>query len=427
MNVHAADLLEQSLEASETAHSLPPADELFDAFEDLLERQQDVYDQIFLPCLGLGERFDLRSQELELDDEAWQFRGGEIWLFDAHPRQSWLQAPLLCPFTDVDDTLTLVHRQDMPAEVAARLRPPLISGVRQALADLDWLVVDTGGYEGGRMKHDEFLDEIGDRAWYRIDHDSKTSAVRFEHWRGDRAQAGWTANVYDAFTCEMDPGSDWDSPVTVGERWPTHPDIQPFETAVALDLLDDPYANLRRLVWHDTLRQDTLRQDTLRQDTLRQDTLRQDTLRQDTLRQDTLRHDILQHDTPLDIDRLGPLVTWKDRPDALFEFNDTEDRLLADVAAWFSFQFDVAQDDHDDVQWLVDDWFERICEMISGSDSTSTPVDLPGIGLLYEITVPAVELDRPPPLMGAEPARSVRLQRQRLFAATAEDADDWYA
>jgi hypothetical protein len=374
MNVHAADLLDQSLEATETSAQFPPTDDLYDAFEELLERQQDVYDQILLPNLGVGEHFDLRSHDIEIDDETWQFRGGEIWMFDARAHQSWLHAPLLSPFQDLDDTLTLVRREDLPDEIAARLRPPLVPGVRRALNQLDWLVADTGGYEGGRMKHDEFLDEIGARRWYRIDHDSQTSAVRFEHWRGEDAQSGWSANVYDAFECELNFNSGWESPVSVTDRWTTNPDEQPFETAVALDQLDDPYANLRRLVWHDA---------------------------------------------GLDIDRLGPLVTWKDRPDALFEFNDAEDRVLADVGAWFSDEFglDAAQ-----VEPMVDDWFERICDTLAAG----TPVELPYVGTIYEVTVPAVELIRPRPLMGAEAPRSTRLGRQRIFAASAEDADDWY-
>jgi hypothetical protein len=375
MNVHAADLLEQSLDATDTAEDLPSADDLIDAFEELLERQEDVYDQIYLPCLGIGERFDVHSHEVELDDETWQFRGGEIWLFDAHGRQSWLHAPLLAPFEDLDDTLTLVRRGDVPPEIADRLRPPVVAGVRQALSELDWLVADTGGYEGGRMKHDEFLDEIGDRRWYRIDHDPKTSAARFEHWRGEEAQTGWTANVYDAFECELNLGSGWDSPVTIVDRWTTNPDEQPFETAVALDLLDDPYAQLRRLVWHDA---------------------------------------------HLDIDRLGPLVTWKDRPDALFEFNDAEDRLLADVAEWFSDQFEIVRSPFEE---LVVDWFERICDTMRAGD----PVEIPHIGTVYEVTVPAVELIRPRPLMGAEAERTTRLERLRTFAASTDDPDDWYA
>lgn len=365
MTLHAADLLEQSLVDSDAAAELPSTREILDAFKALLERQQDVYDQILLPHLGLGERIDVRSQSLEADGESVELRGGEVWLFDGRGQQSWLHAPLLLPFEDLDDTLILVHRDDVSDEVAARLRPPLVPAVRRALADLQWLVIDSGGYEGGRMNHDEFLEEISEHRWYRIDHDPQTSAARFEHWRGENAQSGWSANVYDAFEfgLENDPG--WDAPARFAEKWQPAPVERPFETTVILDQLEDPYALLRRLLWQDAR---------------------------------------------LDVDRLGPLSTWKDRPDALFEYSDAEDGLLTDLPAWLADQFDA---DAEDFDAPINDWLDRVCQ--------STPVELPGVGVVHHVMLPQVDLARPRPLLGHEAPKSTRLARQHVYAAEPDD------
>jgi hypothetical protein len=364
MTVHAADLLEQSLVESDSAARLPSVDDISSAFEALLERQQDVYDQILLPHLGLGERIDISSQSLEVDGETVDLAGGEIWLFDGRSQQSWLHAPLLLPFEDLDDTLILVHRDDVSDEAAARLRPPIVPGVRTALAELEWLVVDSGGYEGGRMNHDEFLEEMGEHRWYRIDHDSQTSAARFEHWFGENAQSGWSANVYDAFEYGVDGPTSWETPAKLAEKWKTSPHEHAFETAVVLDQLEDPYALLRRLLWQDAR---------------------------------------------LDIDRLGPLAIWKDQPDALFEYSDAEDGLLTDLPAWLADQFDA---DPDDFDAPINDWFGRICQ--------GTPVELPGVGIVHHVMLPQLDLKRPRPLLGHEAPRTTRLARQHVFAAEPE-------
>ncbi len=371
MTVHAADLLEQSLCETATAADLPAASVIVDAVDEALARQEDVYDRILLPRLGLGERFDIHPHCFELDEQDFDFYGGEIWGFDQRPDQSWLHAPLLVPFQDIDDTLILVRRADVPAEVAARLRPPLVPGVRRALEALDWLVVDTGGYEGGRMQHDEFLDEIGERRWYRIDHDPDTGAVRFEQWRGEEPTDGWSANVFDAFECQLDPRVPVRAPAVVAEAWSDDPAANPFAMAVRLDWLDDPYAILRRLLWHDA---------------------------------------------GLDVDRLGPLLTWKDHPDALFEFTDAEDSRLAHLPAWLA---DALGADADALTRVVDDWFARILD--------STPVEFPFVGTLHQVVVPPVELRRPAGLVGRprHVDRRVRLDDERLVVATARPTEQW--
>lgn len=365
---HAADLLQKSLEKIPSAPGARVgAADLLVAFEDLLARQEDVYDQIILPELGLGERFDVRSHQLEHAEGMRHYRGGEVWLFDGFPGQNWLHAPLLEPFEDLEDTLILARVRDLPAEVARQLRPPLIPGVRRALEALDWLVIDSGGYEGGRMEHAEFLDEIGHRAWIRVDHEPDTGATRFEAWRGEEAQSGWASNLFDAFGYLA---GDPEMPVQLYDKtWPQDPDAHPFETAVALDLLDDPYAICRRLIFQDA---------------------------------------------GLDIDRLGPLVTWKDSPDVLFEFTDEDDSLLSDVGSWMASKF---EGDADYFTALMNDWFAEI--------RAHLPVEIPGLGFLHEVMLPALNLRRPRPLVGSMDAGTTILAPVRLFAATARTPEEW--
>lgn len=367
--IDAADLLDDCLAESGCASDLPPSDELLDAFDELLGRQQDVYEQILLPRLGLGERYDVAPQEVTLADDHWSLRGGEIWLFDGHPDQSWLHAPLMLPFHEIDDALTLLRRASMPADLLDRLRPPLVMALRHALAALTWVPADTGGYEGGRMEYDEFIEELGERRWYQVDHDPTTGAARFEVWIGDEPLAGWSANVYDAFECAVTHDPDYPVPARLARRWSIDPELQPFETALAADQLSDPYAVLRRLIWHDAR---------------------------------------------LDIERLGPLATWKDAPDALFEYRDDEDSLLADLAGWLEDEFDL---DDDTLRPVIDDWFDAICD--------EAPVDLPGIGVVYAIEVPAIRLTCPPSLYSERPPDQVRLPRQGLWAATDKDPEGW--
>jgi hypothetical protein len=375
MTLHAADLLEQSLAETKAASgfvsaaAMPPVAEIMSAFDELLARQEDIYDQILLPELGLGERFDVRPHELERDGHTRRYRGGEVWLFDGRPAQNWLHAPLLIPFEDLEDTLIVVRRRDIPPQVAERLRPPLIPGVRRALAGLDWLVVDSGGYEGGRMEHSEFLDEIGDLPWLRVDHDPDTGAARFESWRGEEPRSGWSANIFDAFECSVQPPGAQDAPATLNQPWPVDPDAHPFEIAVALDLLDDPYAICRRLIYKDS---------------------------------------------GLDIDRLGPLVTWKDSPDVLFEFTDEDDSHLTNLGVWMASKFD---GDADDFKIVVDAWFARIRRQM--------PVEFPGLGTLHEIIVPSLKLLRPRPLLGHVAAPVSILSAERLFAATTQRPEEW--
>ncbi|AWV90199.1 hypothetical protein [Bradymonas sediminis] len=368
MITHAADLLQKSLAKIHTAPGARvPAAKIISALEALIERQEDVYDQIILPELGLGERFDVRSHQLEKSGVARQYRGGEVWLFDGVPVQNWLHAPLLIPFEDLEDTLILARVRDLPAGVARQLRPPLIPGVRRALEALDWVVIDSGGFEGGRMEHAEFLDEIGERPWIRVDHDPETGAARFETWRGEEAQSGWASNIFDAF--EYLAG-DPDAPVQLHDpNWPKDPDAKPFETAVSLDLLDDPYSICRRLIFQDA---------------------------------------------GLDIDRLGPLVTWKDSPDMLFEFTDEDDSMLSDIGSWMASRFD---GDAAYFAALMADWFAEI--------RANLPVEVPGLGFLHEVVLPALVLRRPRPLVGALDAGTTILAPLRLFAATDLPAEEW--
>jgi hypothetical protein len=357
MTFDAADLLAQSLAEARAAPKLPDVDTICEAFAAALDVQQDVYDQILVPHIGLGERLDIYPRQLETPDSSRELEGSEIWLFDARPDQSWLHAPLFIPFEDLDDTLTLVRRDEVPADILARLRPPAIAGVREALETLDWLVVDSGGYEGGRMRHDEFLEELGDHRWYRIDHDPATAAARFESWRDHDSLGGWSTNVATSFAF----GPDRQSPARLATSWPRAGESSDFELAVAADLLDDPYALLRRLVWRDAR---------------------------------------------VDVDRLGPLVMWKDRPDALFEFRDDEESRLADPALWIASELAA---DADLLAEVIDAWFGRITDHL--------PVEVPGLGRLHAVDIPAVELDRPRPFIDDGLARTTTLEACRVFAA----------
>lgn len=365
---HAADFLLECLKKLPSAGgpSLSAA-QLVAALEELIGQQEEVYDQIILPQLGLGERFDVRAHRLDDAHRTLGFRGGEIWLFDGYPVTTWLHAPLFVPFEDIEDTLLLARVRDLPASVARHLRPPLIPGVRRALEALDWLVIDSGGYEGGRMEHAEFLDEIGRRPWVRVDHDPETGAARFERWCGEEAQSGWASNIFDAF--EFLAG-DPEAPVQLhSPRWPQDPAARPFETAVALDLLNDPYAICRRLIFQDA---------------------------------------------GLDIDRLGPLVSWKDNPDILFEFTDEDDSILSDVGSWMAAKFggEAAY-----FGALMDAWFAEICAHL--------PVEIPGLGYLHQVMMPALSLQRPRPLLGGVDAGRTILAPVRVFAATARPPEEW--
>jgi|GEM_PF-5173563 len=365
---HAADLLHKCLaKLPSAAGSSVPVAQIVAALEELIGQQEDVYDQIILPELGLGERFDVRAHQLDDARGSLHYHGGEIWLFDGYPVNTWLHAPLFVPFEDIEDTLLLARVRELPAQVARQLRPPLIPGVRRALEALDWLVIDSGGYEGGRMEHAEFLDEIGTRPWIRIDHDPETGATRFEVWCGEEAQSGWASNLFDAF--EYLAG-DPEAPVQLhNPAWPQNPAAHPFETAVALDLLDDPYAICRRLIFQDA---------------------------------------------GLDIDRLGPLVNWKDNPDILFEFTDDDDSLLSDVGSWMAARFggEVGY-----FRALMGDWFAEI--------RANLPVEIPGLGYLHEVMMPALDLQRPRPLVGDLDAGSTILAPVRVFAATTRMPEEW--
>ncbi|MFP4598467.1 MAG: hypothetical protein ACLFVJ_09450 [Persicimonas sp.] len=366
MTEDATDLLAEILDDHASAEVLPSVAEICALFERGLEQQQDIYEQILLPRLGLGERLDLAPHKVETGRNQWSFRGGEIWLFDGRPQASWLHAPLLIPFEDIDDTLLLVRRADVPTNTAARLRPPIVPTVRQALESLDWLVADTGGYEGGRMEHAEFLDEIGQHCWYRIDHDPATGAARLETWQGEEPVDGWSTNVPNTFEF----GHSGSPVVTHGvEDWLEDVGELPFEAAVAIDQLEDPYALLRRLLWHDVR---------------------------------------------LDIDRLGPLVTWKDSPDVLFGFRDDEDSLLADLPAWMSVELDAPEGE---LRAVVDAWFDLICER--------APVELDGVGFVHPVHIPGVSLPRPRPMVDGVRAGLADLRAQTVYAASARPGASW--
>lgn len=375
MMLDAADLLSQTLAAHRPAVSgaprgaLPDVAQLIHAFQAFLAYQEEAYDQLLLPVFGLAERFDVHAQQLDLEEQSWQFRGGEVWLFDARPAQSWLHAPLLVPFEEFEDTLVVVCRADLPQPVAARVRPPMVAGVRAALDALDWWVVDTGGYEGGRMEYAEFLDEIGDLPWYRVDHDPQTGALRVEAWRGEQPQSGWAANVFDAFDFDLQRQHSAWSRARLQQRWPLHVDTHLFETAVALDQLHDPYALCRRLI---------------------------------------------HQDYGLDVDRLGPLLSWKDSPDMLVEFTDEDDAHLSNLAHWLAAYFELAPGD---LAPVVKDWFARIHAQL--------PVDVPGLGRLYAVDVPALQLQRPAALLGQIDPTTALVGPERRYAATARAADTW--
>ena len=366
MTTHAAQLLEDHLEASDAA--LPSADALLDAFESTVVRQVDVYDRILLPRLGLGERLEMHGHRVATPSGEVHLRGGEVWIFDARPDQSWLHAPFLIPFADFDDTLTLVHRTAIEEAIVRQIRPPMPPGVRQALAMLDWVPVDSGGFDGGRLEQHEFLAELGDRRWHRIDHDATTAAARLECWHADDSLWAWTTNVYDAFACSW-PDARAGFGARVEGPWAPRADQHPFETAVAVDLLDDPYAILRRLVWQDIR---------------------------------------------LDIDRLGPLWVWKDTPDAMVEFNDREDGSLTDIPHWLSVELQVPVDA---LREVLDRWFDDLLD--------ACPVELPGIGTLSATDVPPVRVHRPPALFGTPPSGEALLPAQTVFAASQRPPRDW--
>lgn len=373
--LHAADLLAQALAAlpdaggGRAARALPDVAQLIRAFQAFLVHQEEAWDQLLLPVFGLAERFDVREQHLQMEAQTYQFRGGEIWLFDARPAQSWLHAPLLVPFEEFEDTLVLVRRADLPQPVAARVRPPMVAGVRGALDALDWWVVDTGGYEGGRMEYAEFLDEIGDLPWFRVDHDPQTGAVRMEAWRGEEPRSGWAANIFDAFDFDIHSQHDPRSRAALRECWPLPVDAHLFQTAVALDQLHDPYALCRRLI---------------------------------------------HQDYGLDVDRLGPLLSWKDSPDMLVEFTDEDDAHLSNLAHWLAAYFELAPDGF---ARLVEDWFARIRAQL--------PVEVPGLGWLHAVDVPGLRVQRPPALLGQEDPTEALLGPERRFAATERPPDAW--
>ncbi|MFU8803851.1 MAG: hypothetical protein ACNA8W_08600 [Bradymonadaceae bacterium] len=350
---------------------LPAAANIVEAYEEAIAEQISDYGCIILPHLGIGQHIEVPSRSFHLAPETRTQRAFSYWHFDGRHDANWLQAALLYPFEHLDNWVVLVRREDVTEEIINQLRPPLIPRLRHTLEKLEWLIVDQGGHEGGRLERHEFLDVLGDKPWLRVEHSDRRGVVIIQRWQGKEVLERWSAQVDETFGCPYllrDEGSPAPGHY-IPTDWEPTPARTPFETAVALDILCDPYATLRRFVAE--------------------------------------RWDV-------DIDRLGPGILWRDSPDELFEFDENEDGILGDMARAIADRLEL---DQDLLTPLIDSLFERIV--------TGLPVHLPVLGSLREISIPTAETRmRPPARHRNPPDEKVAIIGEKLYASIPHEPDN---
>lgn len=315
------------------------------ALENAFEEQISIYGRLLLPGLGLGERVEIDECHYQLNDKIWRQPPGELWHFDGCYPQNWIQAALLHPFEMLNNWLVLVPRAALTEAQARALSPPLIPRIKQALLSLDWIVADFGGHSGGRLRREDFLAILGDLPWIRIEHYADLQVIQIQRWQGDQLMNRWRASIYDTFGCtlpEIEPHTLQLQPCPhalhpLPEHLRFEPHTNPLQVAALLDILGDPYATLRRFT---------------------------------------------QLHYGIDIEKLGPLLLWRDFPDELFEFDDAQDTATADISFSIADSLDLH---HQDVRPILHAWFEALA---------NTPlIELPVIGTLQAIQIPELSPD----------------------------------
>jgi hypothetical protein len=364
--IDAADLLLDTIERLEKAGhgSLPGAGEVFEAFEEVVAEQLGDCGRVLLPRLGIGQPVELPPRTFHLPGGKFTHPALTYWQFDPHMSASWLQTALLYPFENLDNWIVLVHTADIDRKLLTELRPPMIPRLRRSLESLDWIVVDQGGHEGGRMERHEFLEILGPRPWIRLEHSAPQGVVILQRWLGDELQERFSVQVDDIFspaywTADTPGGLDH---LCRPRDWTPDPLGHPLETFVALDVLSDPYATLRRY---------------------------------------------LIDRFGFDVERLGPGVLWRDSPDELFEFDDEDDTLLSHMDLAIAHRLDVAPQR---LTPVIDHWFEAMVGNL--------PVYLRGFGRLNRYDIPDVTASMRPPSRQRNPAvESVTIAGEAMFAA----------
>jgi hypothetical protein len=121
----------------------------------------------------------------------------------------------------------------------------------------------------------------------------------------------------------------------------------------------------------------------------------------------TLRR-FVQQRWGFDIDRLGPGLIWRDRPDELFEFNEDEDDIFADMSHAIAYRLET---DPELIAPLIEKWFEVLIANI--------PAHLPALGTLIKVDIPPLEVEMQPPSRHRNPPREKFLiEGETFFAAT---------
>lgn len=350
----------------DTKARLPSPRQILLASEEALADQISDYGRVLLPRLGIGQHVESPARTFQFPSHAYTHRPFSYWHFDARGEANWLHAALLYPFEHLDNWVVLVSAADLDPWHISQLRPPMIPRLQRTLKALEWIVVDQGGHEGGRLERHEFLDILGDKPWLRVEHSTHQGVFIIQRWFGKELLERWSARVDETFSTPYAPPSTMlpsSASTTPARDWQPDPQEHPIETLITLDVLCDPYATLRRFV---------------------------------------------QQRWGFDIDRIGPGLLWRDSPDELFEFDEDEDDILADMSHVIADRLDA---DPAILTPLIDQWFEVLF--------TSTPAPLPTLGTLIKVEIPALEVEMKPPSRHRNPEKEkFIIEGETLFAAT---------
>jgi len=353
---HARDLLRDLLKEQS---GFPDLDRFVQTFCEVLEEQDDAYERLLLPVLGLAERRTFEEGSLSMGAATVDVPEQEVWLFDRTRKATWLDAAMLFPFENIDDWLVLYRPDEFPETTHRTLQPLLVPRLRQTLTSLPWCVADYGGEDDGRMDHDEFVQLIAQGRWLRVDHDANQGIFGVATWDGQERQDIWRATIDEHFRAGLDPHAEEPPahPLSLPNAWQLP---QPHDRAarIAAELLDDVYHNLRR-------------------------------------------HVLGRHG--FDTERLGTLILWRDWPDELFEFDEREDPLHLNLPHTMAERLEL---DAQTTESLLTRWLTACLEQ--------NALDLPFFGDILTLRLPPTTLNL---LSDSEKIVFHLLGGEELFAA----------
>lgn len=308
------------------------------AFSQALQIQIRAYGRILLPHLGRGQRRHLPERKYRLAGRILEAPRETMWVFDGDKNAGWFDIAVNYQMENIDDWFIIFRPCDVPRSICETLRPPLVPGLRKTLSALPWSVVDVCATGEGNLESTDFLEIIDHYPWLRVDHRTDAGIFCVEDWR-DRERKERLELELDVQLL-TDISADYpapDSPLLIDPDW-NGPEDDRLLVPVA-DTLDDIYATLRRLV---------------------------------------------DHRFGLDIDRIGPLLFWRDWPDELFEFDEREDPDLVDISTQMAA---ILNRKTDEIAPLVDAWLARCI---------SVPrCVMPYLGELRSTALPDLQLEFP--------------------------------